>query len=178
MGLVLDLREIRGPEDRVEHTYPAAVFATGRSDEYAVAGSVALALRVRKDGDKCRISGSVRTVLSLACSRCLERFEAPGDLTIDLLYLPDTENRGGEENEIAEEDLSIAFYRDNQIDLLQMVHEQCQLALPMKPLCRDACRGLCPVCGANWNERSCDCDTTWRDPRFAALENWIGGPRH
>ena len=178
MGLVLDLREMRGPEDRVEHTYPAASFATGRSDEYTVAGSVALALQVRRDGEKFRISGRVRTVLSLACSRCLERFEMPGNLTVDLLYLPDDENRGGEESEIAEEDLSIAFYRDNQIDLLQMVREQCQLALPMKPLCRDECRGLCPACGGNRNERSCDCEMTWRDPRFAALETLIGGPRN
>ena len=178
MGLVLDLRDMRGSEERVERTYPAADFAAGRSDEYAVAGGVALDLRVRKAGEKCRISGSVRTVLSLSCCRCLERFEMPGDLTVDLLYLPDTENRGGEETEIAEEDLSIAFYRDNQIDLRQMVHEQCQLALPMKPLCRDACRGLCPLCGANRNEGSCDCDTTWRDPRFAALETLISGPRH
>jgi uncharacterized protein len=177
VGLVLDLREMRGPEDRIEQTYPAETFSASRSDDYAVAGSVALALRVRKDGEKCRISGNVRTVLSMSCGRCLERFEMPGNLTVDLLYLPDSANRGGEENEIAEEDLNIAFYRDNQIDLLQMVHEQCQLTLPMKPLCRDQCRGLCPACGANRNERSCGCDTTWRDPRFAALETFIG-PRH
>lgn len=169
---------MRGPEDRVEHTHPAATFAAGHTDDYAVAGSVALALRVRKDGEKWRISGSVRTVLSLACSRCLERYEMPGNLTVDLLYLPASANRGGEESEIAEEDLSIAFYRDNQIDLLQMVHEQCQLALPMKPLCRDECRGLCPLCGTNRNERSCGCDATWRDPRFAALDTLIGGPRN
>lgn len=177
MGLVLDLREMRGPEERIERTYPAAALAAGGSDDYALAGQVALALRVRKDGDKCRIAGSVRTVLGLACGRCLERFEMPGDLAVDLLYLPESANRAGEESEIAEEDLSIAFYRDNRIDLLQMVHEQCQLALPMKPLCREDCRGLCPACGVNRNERSCGCDTTWRDPRFAALETLIGGPR-
>ena len=177
MPLVLDLREMRGPEDRVEQTYPAAAFAAGRSDEYAVADSVALALRVRRDGEKCRISGRVRTTLELSCCRCLERFEMPGDMTVDLLYLPASANRGAEEGEIAEEDLSIAFYRDYQIDLQQLVHEQCLLALPMKPLCRDACRGLCPVCGNNLNERVCNCDTAWRDPRLAALEKLLGG-RH
>ena len=177
MPLVLDLREMRGPEDRVEQTHPAATFAAG-SDDYAFADSVTLALRVRKDGEKCRISGHVRTTLALSCSRCLERFETPETLAIDLLYLPDSANRGAGDSEIAEEDLSIAFYRDFQIDLLQLVHEQCQLALPMKPLCRDACRGLCPVCGTNLNEQTCNCETAWRDPRLAALEALVGGRRH
>ena len=88
------------------------------------------------------------------------------------------DSRGAGDSEIAEEDLSIAFYRDFQIDLLQLVHEQCRLALPMKPLCRDACRGLCPVCGTNLNERTCNCETAWRDPRLAALEALVGGRRH
>ena len=176
--MVLDLREMRGPEGRVEQTYPAAAFAAGRGDDYGVADSVTLALRVRKDGEKCRILGHVRTTLALSCSRCLERFEMPEDLAVDLLYLPDSANRGDGDNEIAEEDLSIAFYRDYRIDLLQLVREQCQLALPMKPLCRAACRGLCPVCGANRNERACNCETAWRDPRFAALEALAGGRRH
>ena len=176
--MVLDLREMRGPEDRIERTYPAAVFAAGRSDDYLVADSVTLALRVRKDGEKCRIWGHVRTRLELSCSRCLERFEVPEDLTVDLLYLPASANRGASDGEIAEEDLSIAFYRDYQIDLLQLVHEQCHLALPMKPLCRDECHGLCPVCGANMNERACGCETPWRDPRLAALETLVGGRRH
>ena len=178
MALVLDLREMRRPEDRIERTYPAATFAAGRSDDYAVADSVALALRVRKDGEKCRISGHVRTTLALSCSRCLERFEMPENLAVDLLYLPDSANRGASDSEIAEEDLSIAFYRDYQIDLRQLVHEQCQLALPMKPLCRDACHGLCPVCGTNLNERACNCDTAWRDPRLAVLGTLVGGRQH
>lgn len=178
MPLVFDLREMRGPEDRVEQAYPAAAFTAGRSDDYAIAESVALALRVRKDGEKCRISGHVHTTLLLSCSRCLERFELPEDMTVDLLYLPDSSNRGASDSEIAEEDLSIAFYLDYQIDLLQMVHEQCQLALPMKPLCRDDCRGLCPQCGTNLNERACGCETAWRDPRLAALEGLASARRH
>ena len=179
MPLVFDLREMRGTEDRVAQTHPAAAFVSGHGDDdYAFADSVTLALRVRRDGEKCQISGHVRTTLALSCSRCLERFETPEDFAVDLLYLPDSANRGSGDREIAEEDLSIAFYRDYQIDLLQLVREQCQLALPMKPLCRDACRGLCPVCGANRNERDCKCETVWRDPRLAALHALAGGRPH
>ena len=58
---------------------------------------------------------------------------------------------------------------NDEIDLLQLMMEQFQLALPMKPLCRDACKGLCPQCGTNLNTGSCDCNQKWEDPRFAAL---------
>lgn len=177
MTLLLDLREMRGPEERVDRTCPAASFAAEPHDDYRVADPVLLALRVRKDGDKCHVSGRVRTTLTLACSRCLEPFGAPCDLTVDLRYLPHSANRGDGETGIAEDDLSTAFYRDNRIDLMQMVREQFQLALPMKPLCRGDCRGLCPVCGSNRNERSCCCDTRWRDPRLAALEGLLAAAR-
>jgi uncharacterized protein len=49
------------------------------------------------------------------------------------------------------------------------MREQFYLALPMKPLCVDACKGLCPVCGRNLNRETCDCKSDWEDPRMAAL---------
>ena len=177
MTLLLDLREMRGSEERLDRSYPAAAFGAGPRDDYSVADRVALALRVRKDGDKCHVSGRVCTTLSLACSRCLEQFGVPCDLAVDLIYLPHSANRGDGETEIAEDDLSTAFYRDGRIDLVQMVREQFQLALPMKPLCRGDCRGLCPACGSNRNERRCECDTRWHDPRLAALGTLLSSRR-
>lgn len=186
MALLLDLREMRGTEARIDRTYPAQTFAprtdpdlgSGASrDDYSVAGEVSLALQVRRDGDKCRVAGRVQGVLQLSCSRCLDAYNVRSDLTVDLLYLPHSANQGETEAEISEDDLSTAFYRDDQIDLVQMVREQFQLALPMKPLCRSDCRGLCPECGANLNEQRCSCDTQWRDPRLAVLESLLPGRR-
>ena len=115
---------MRGSEDRVDRTYPAQAFmpaADGagarRDDDYVVADGVSLALLIRKDGEKCRVAGRVRSKLRLNCSRCLEPFEVPSDLTVDLLYLPHSANQGEAEREITEDDLSTAFYRDHQIDL-------------------------------------------------------------
>jgi uncharacterized protein len=167
---MLDLREMRGPEYRVERTCPVAVFVADPADEYRIMSDVALALRVRKDGEKCRLTGGVRTRVQLSCCRCLEPFEVPSDLEVDLLYLPHSANVGEAESEITAEELSTAFYRDDQIDLGELVREQLQLSLPMKPLCRDDCRGLCPVCGTNLNTGRCSCDARWHDPRFAELE--------
>jgi uncharacterized protein len=51
------------------------------------------------------------------------------------------------------------------------MQEQFYLSLPMKPLCAEDCKGLCPVCGTNLNRGTCQCQRSWDDPRFAALKN-------
>ena len=65
--------------------------------------------------------------------------------------------------------LGLAEYRDEKIDLGEVVREQLYLALPMKPLCQEDCKGLCPVCGVNRNRETCSCQQEWVDPRMAAL---------
>lgn len=173
MTPLLDLREVRGLEHQVDRSYQPAAFPVDRNSDYTVADTVSLILRVRKDGEKYRLSGRVRTVLTLQCGRCLEPFDVQSEIMVDLLYLPESANHGEAESEIQEDDLSTAFYRDEKIDLCLMAQEQFQLTLPMKPLCRDECRGLCPICGCNLNQQSCPCDTHWHDPRLAGLKNFL-----
>lgn len=175
--MLLDLREMRGSEDRVARTYEVGRLPAERDDDYVVTAPVRLQCRVLKDGDKYRLVGRIVSTLQLRCCRCLEPFDVATDLPIDLLYLPQRENQGEGESEISDEDLSTAFYRDDQIDLDMLVREQFQLSLPMKPLCRDTCQGLCPVCGTNRNHERCSCDTRWRDPRLAALEGLLSDGR-
>ncbi len=177
MAMLLDLREMRGSEDRVERTFDLRALATDSGDDYTVAAPVRLSLRRLKDGVKYRLVGSVTATLRQQCCRCLEGFNVATDLPVDLMYLPHSENSGEGESELSDEDLSTAFYREEQIDLEQMVREQFQLSLPMKPLCRDDCGGLCPACGINRNRESCSCDTSWRDPRLAALETLLSDGR-
>ena len=173
MSMLLDLREMRGSEDRVDRTCPARTITVEAPEDYKVVADVVLMLRVRKDGENHRVTGKLRTQVQLSCCRCLDPFEVQRDIGVDLLYLPQSDNRGEAEAEISDKDLSTAFYRDEQIDLADMVREQLQLAVPMKSLCRDECRGLCPACGTNLNIERCACDTRWRDPRLAALETLL-----
>jgi uncharacterized protein len=84
--------------------------------------------------------------------------------------LPSSAVRIEAEHEMDDEDLETSYYRDDQIDLSELLREQFYLALPMKPLCRDDCRGLCPECGINLNAGTCTCAPTWEDPRLAALK--------
>jgi len=166
--MLLDLSRIRTPHERYEKTYQAEAF--GGDAAYTVVAPVALACDIFKDKQQFRLAGSVKTTLQLPCSRCLEPFTWPVDASFDLRYQPHTEYTGhDDEVEIEEDDLSTAFYENDEIDLGQLMREQFLLSVPMKPLCGDLCKGLCPVCGTNLNRAACDCKRDWDDPRFEAL---------
>ena len=168
-GMQLDLTRYRQPLTHVHKTFqPGEVGDEGET--YRVVEPVELDVDLHKDKDRFRIAGTVRTVLELPCSRCLEPFRLPVDAEVELRYLPASELSSDEEQEIAEEDVDVSYYRDDQIDLNELLREQFYLALPMKPLCRDDCKGLCPQCGVNRNTSSCECAPDWEDPRLAALK--------
>lgn len=172
--MLLDLSQMRGEHDRLARTYQPSAFGPDE-DDYAIVEPVALALDVYKSNRDFRLVGKVSTTLQLECGRCVEPFRLPVDAAFDLRYLPHSENTGEGEREIEEDDLGTAFYRDEVIDLGHLIREQIYLALPMKPLCQEACRGLCPHCGVNLNETTCDCVSTWVDPRLEVLKAIKGG---
>lgn len=165
---MLNLSHIRTPETRFERVYPAEQFAT--EEDFRVAQPVALTLDIFKDKAQFRLAGDVKTVLEQPCSRCLEPFPTLVDAHFNLRYQPHAESAGAEERELGEDDLTTAFYENEEIDLAQLMREQFYLSLPMKPLCRDECRGLCPVCGTNLNRGECTCARAWEDPRLAVLK--------
>jgi len=167
--LSLNLAKIRAQQERFEQVYAPGACA-GSGEDFSVAAPVALAFDIYKDNDRFRLVGRVRTTLELPCSRCVEPFKSPVDAIFDLRYLPRSHNVGEGEREVEEDDLSTSFYEDEKIDLGQLMHEQFYLSLPMKPLCREACRGLCPHCGTNLNRGTCDCRRDWEDPRLTALK--------
>ncbi len=170
MDMLLDLTKMRGTRDRFDRTYPASAFETAEHDYQAVQ-PVKLGFDVFKSNREFRLVGAVSTVLELSCSRCLEPFTFAVDIPFDVLYLPHAANTGEGEREIEDDDLGTAFYRDDLIDLGQLMREQFYLTLPMKPLCRELCAGLCPHCGTNLNDSSCDCQPGWTDPRLGALRD-------
>ena len=167
--LSLNLAKVREAQERFEQVYRPDQLGIS-DDAFRVAAPVALAFDIYKDKDQFRLVGSAQTTLELPCSRCLEPFTWPVDSSFDLRYQPHARNTGEGEREIEEDDLTTAFYENETIDLGQLMREQFYLALPMKPLCGDECKGLCPTCGTNWNKNTCDCTNQWEDPRLAALK--------
>jgi uncharacterized protein len=99
----------------------------------------------------------------------MEAFPLAVDEALDVLFLPQSENTGEGERAVEDDDLSTAYYQDQVLDLGQLMLEQFYLVVPMKPLCGEDCKGLCPVCGTNFNTGTCQCHPTWVDPRLAVL---------
>jgi uncharacterized protein len=188
-----DLSRFKSGTDHIDRTYDPAAFGA-ESDDFRITSPVHLTADLTKSGLKFLLKGRLTTTLELACSRCLEAFEIPVDATLDLTFVPAAEPakpaadtvaparakkspRHANEDveldgtEVADDDLGLSEYSGDEIDLGQMMREQFYLALPMKPLCRPDCKGLCPVCGKNRNRETCSCESTWVDPRFEVLRN-------
>ncbi|HEV8318540.1 MAG TPA: DUF177 domain-containing protein [Vicinamibacterales bacterium] len=165
----LDLSRIRRAETHFERTFDPSEM-TMEGDAYRIVAPVELVFDIHKDKDRFRLEGTLKTTLELPCSRCLEPFEMPIDIEFDQRYLPQTDATSEVEAEVPEDDLETSYYRGEEIDLSDLVREQFYLALPMKPLCRDDCEGLCPHCGTNLNTGTCDCAAGWEDPRLAPLK--------
>jgi uncharacterized protein len=165
----LDLTRYRQPVSQFGRTFsPQEVEQDG--DAYQVVAPVKVDLEIHKDKDRFRLVGKATTELELSCSRCLEAFRIPFDGAIDVRFLPASELTAEDEKEVEEEDLDTSYYRDDQIDLNELLREQFYLALPMKPLCREECAGLCSQCGTNLNTGACQCTSQWEDPRLSPLK--------
>lgn len=127
---------------------------------------------------------------TLACNRCLKPHEATMEADVELLIVveapgrahrhrrpqgalgqhEDAHARAGEgEQALAEPDLSTMVVTAEELETRPIVLEQLQLNIPMKPLCRPDCKGLCPRCGADLNITRCSCVAAAPDPRWAAL---------
>jgi uncharacterized protein len=171
--LLLDLSRMRESRDRVDRTLEPSALPAADAEEFRVEAPVRLAFDISKDGSQFHLVGHVASSLTLACGRCLDDIVLPVDLAFDLLYLPHKDNAGEAEVEVEDDDLTTAFYGNDEIDLGQLVLEQFYLAVPMKPLCRESCRGLCPECGTNLNTATCTCVREWTDPRLESLRTLL-----
>ena len=170
--MLLDLRGFRGEIDEVARVYAPEAFSL-QNEDFRVIAPVDFRAHVSKDAQKVRLTGRVKTTLETACSRCLESFTIPVDAPFDLMFLPAAPDGADGEGEIENDDVGVSHYKDDVIDLGEVMREQFFLALPMKPLCQPDCKGLCPVCGANRNREQCGCESEWVDPRMAGLKNLL-----
>jgi uncharacterized protein len=167
-----DLRRFRAGTEHLARRIQPADLAL-QDDEFRVVEPVDFEADIHKDGSKVRLKGRVGTTLEVPCSRCLEAFRVPVEAPLDLLFLPAAEDAGNGERAVGDDDLGVSYYQDDEIDLGEVIREQFYLALPMKPLCREDCQGLCPTCGSNRNRETCDCRNDWVDPRLEALKKLL-----
>lgn len=124
-------------------------------------------------GRQIAIKGGVQLRLTASCTRCLEPIDL--SLTGDFFYAmnPASSREDREEEmELEANDLEVGCYHNDRIDLEPMIIEQAILQLPIRTICREGCRGLCPVCGNNLNRDACEHELhTKAESPFAVLKN-------
>jgi uncharacterized protein len=128
-----------------------------------------LSLTLERSGQEVLVRGGLKARVPQTCSRCLETFQIEVAPRVDARFLPAPVGRG-EERELAADDLETDVYFGDSLDLAALVETETTLGLPMKPLCREGCRGLCTVCGVNRNTAACSCAAAAPDPRWTALQ--------
>jgi uncharacterized protein len=161
-----------------EEEYPAGTFDLGPDvRQFGKLSSAGRAMLVEEhDGhrgklDDIRVVGSLQTDLEILCARCLEPVPYPVKREFDLLYRPAGSDIGeGKEVEMQDRDAAISYYEGQGVELGDLLREQILLEVPLKTLCSEDCKGLCPHCGRNLNTGSCECAQAAVDPRWEALK--------
>ncbi len=163
--MIIRVSEI--PDEGLRVEGPEAIAAPFRDPLWELE---ALSLFVEKDDLDVIVNGRIAARVPQVCGRCLEPFPVRVTPEVATRFAPRPRERH-EEVELGAEDLEVDFYADDLLNLAELVETETTLALPMKPLCREDCRGLCPVCGGNRNLVACRCEVRPPDPRFAALKD-------
>lgn len=117
---------------------------------------------------------------TLSCIRCLKPIVEPASADVELMILVDRRGEPEHEHALHEQDMSILYVDEEVLQTDPILVEQLQLNIPMKPLCRPDCKGLCPECGADLNAGPCSCAPQTADPRWAALgalKSRLDGPK-
>jgi uncharacterized protein len=125
-------------------------------------------VRLLLTGDGILAQGDLSAEVTLPCSRCLEPVVVPIDIELEEIFTPTVDIVTGQAIKPEEDDPALWIDEHHILDLSEVLRQDVLVAVPMHPICRDDCRGLCSTCGQNLNEMSCNCAPE-PDPRWAAL---------
>ena len=124
------------------------------SNSFSFVGDIIVDGEIIDGGSLFDVKGTIKCRKSFICDRCLT---------------PSFEDQVHEFNE----ELDRMDIEDDIADLTEMIRDTLIASQPIKNLCKEDCKGLCPNCGVNLNESECDCDRLVVDPRLEALKNFV-----
>ena len=115
-----------------------------------------------------RLRAACKGSFEILCARCVEPVITPLASSFDLIFRPQGADAESGERAITLDETEIGYYEESGLLLGDVVREQVLLSLPTRTLCKEDCKGLCPRCGQNLNQESCNCNPS-ADPRWNAL---------
>lgn len=134
---------------------------------------VEASFHLERKGNGVLATGAFMTTAVVPCSRCSEPVSVPLSDQFIMLYVGAREAFRGEEIELSAAEMDVDVMEDDRLDLSRLLRENVLLNLPLQPLCRAECRGLCRRCGINLNETSCSCRVQESDPRLLPLQQLL-----
>ncbi len=156
--------------------FPAevSIFEETQEIEFAIDGvtfvdGITAKLSIQQTETEYYIRGVCAAKVDLECARCLEPAREDISGEIDIIAIRES---GSAERFVDVEDV-IELDVNEELEFSEQVRQALFAALPLKPLCRPDCRGLCPTCGGNRNETPCNCTKEASDSRWDALKDLI-----
>ena len=170
--MIVDLREFEEFPVTID-----LIAAPGEIEPFAVdvtrVNEVNLRLSIQKSGEEYFCQGTAKAAVEIACSRCATGYSSEVVGHTDFIICADTSRPNETTEPIDNEDYVLTHGNDTLADVTDMVRQTLLLAIDMKPLCRPDCKGLCPVCKTNWNEKSCKCRQEGSDGRWDGLKGLL-----
>lgn len=160
---IAQLRQSIGARQAFTFSSQAGQIA-GQGNELWLRGPVQISGEAVNNGSLIAVAGVIEGTAAMNCNRCLTDFTRQ-------VAIPFGENFREQGSTVADPDALI--YTGDEIDLAEIIREALIVAEPLKALCSEECRGLCPICGINRNETACGCETVSIDPRLAVLEKLL-----
>jgi uncharacterized protein len=159
------------PPEGLERSYEIANPA-GVGIEIAVAleGPIVASFEIERLGNEVQVTGTVSATALLQCSRCLTPFRYPLGGEVEATFAPPAKLAEGEhQHELTQDELEVEPLVQGGADLRGVIAEQIHLNIPLKPLCREDCPGICPHCGRPAGAGECGCAPVAGDSRWEAL---------
>jgi uncharacterized protein len=126
---------------------------------------------INKVGHQFFLKIDFSSMVTFDCDRCLVPFDRKLSDSFRLVYT--AEKLDMQDDSDVDGDIRLLKAETGEVDITKDIREALLLLIPIKKICSDECRGICPVCGANLNEKECHHDAEQTDPRWDALKKLI-----
>lgn len=142
----------------------------GSVAELELTAPLVVDLKFTNVGSRILVEGNLQTRVRVACSRCAGDCDEWLDVRVDEQFLPHDSPELPQGEDLDFEQLCLFTYENDVIEIDEVIRQNLVASLPCRPLCAEACKGLCSQCGANLNEKACECEAEPRlDPRWGPL---------
>ena len=168
----IELASLEGGKGRFTHGYSEGELVL-EDDRVRVISPPQVSCDIRQEERSVGVNGRVESRVQVECDRCLKPVELAVDSRFKLEYVTADEYKTQQDAELTIEDLDLNVFDGEVIDIDALVAEELLLAAPDHLLCKEDCKGICPVCGSDRNAADCGCDTSEVDPRWAGLKELV-----